>query len=650
MIEMKVKSKKAKVKNRIAKYLSCNLFTFFPTIKSLTFYSQLSTLNLKHSTLHLTPYTIYLLSLFLLLPFKNLHAQYFPSKNYPTNYFSNPLGIPMQLSGNFGELRREHFHMGIDLRTNQKENLPVYAAASGYVSRIKIERFGYGRAIYITHENGYTTIYAHLNNFYDTLHSYVLKKQYAEEQWEQDFVLTPNQFPVSKGQLIALSGNTGGSQGAHLHFEIRDEKGNNINPLLFNFNIEDTKPPIIDHLYYYDRNFSTYSIKPIEITIQKAKAGLRVKDSVIYVNSNKISLGVIARDVTNTSPFKFGIYQAEVWVDSAMAFAFRLNDFSYDDSRYINACTDYVTHYTSGRNIQHLSKLPGNQLNIFSTNTSDGIIELNDTLPKQIELIIKDVAGNYSTINFIIQKNESVENAPIVVPTADELLLPNIAGSYNQNNLQLEFNEAAFYDTLPLHITYATHPIKSMALSNQYTFNPQMPVHNDYQVGLSLIQEVADSIKKKIVMVLKNKTSKHAQLPIWKDNTATATFNKLGFVELLVDTIPPTIQPIAWKNNFTFRSQTQLIIQAKDAIGEIKNFRAELNGNWLMFRRKGDLFIYDFDDCCPLGEYELKIIVTDEAENISEKIFSFARALPVVNKSKKKTLVKKKVRLKKKKR
>lgn len=640
MIGMKIKSKKTK--SKIAEYLCCYFLKLFPNLKWLTLNSQLSTLNLKPSTLNLIPYTIYLLLFLFLLPFQNLHAQYFPSKNYPNNYFSNPLGIPMQLSGNFGELRKEHFHMGIDLRTNQKENLPVYAAASGYVSRIKIERFGYGRAIYITHDNGFTTLYAHLNNFYDTLHNFVKNKQYAEEQWEQDFELTPNQFKVSKGQFIAFSGNTGGSQGAHLHFEIRDEKGNNINPLLFNFNIEDNKPPIIDHLYYYDRNFSTYTTKPIEITIQKTKAGLRVKDLIVFVNSNNISLGVIARDITNTSPFKFGIYQAEVWVDSSMAFAFRLNDFSYDDSRYINACTDYITNYTTGKNIQHLSKLPGNKLNIFSANTSDGIIELNDTLPKQIELIIKDVAGNSSFLNFILQKKDSLCSTSTNLPTADELLLPNIAGSYNGNNLQLNFNDAAFYDTLPLHITYATNPIKSMAFSHEYSFNPHMPVHNDYQLSIDLLQNIPDSIKNKIVMVLKNKASKYAQLPTWKNNTAIATFNKLGNVELVVDTIAPRITPIAWKNNSTFHNQTQITVQVKDMVSEIKTFRAELNGNWLLFSRKGDLYIYDFDEKCTIGNHVLKFIAEDEAGNISEQTYSFTKGEPIVNKKKKKTFVKRK--------
>jgi hypothetical protein len=192
----------------------------------------------------------------------------------------------------------------------------------------------------------------------------------------------------------------------HLHFEIRDENDINQNPLLFNFNIPDTKPPAFERLYFYDRNFTTFESSPNEINLLKNKLGTRVKDSVVLVNSNKISFGISAQDITNTSPFKFGIFQAEVWVDSAL-FAFKLNDFAYENSRYINACTDYVENYKTGKNIQHLSKLPGNALNIFASNTSNGVIELNDTLPKLVEIIIKDAAGNSSNLSFYYKKRYS---------------------------------------------------------------------------------------------------------------------------------------------------------------------------------------------------------------------------------------------------
>src|SRR4051812_23950804 len=191
------------------------------------------------------------------------------SSSFPKGYFRNPLDIPIQLAANFGELRPNHFHMGLDIRTQQRENLRVYAAAEGYVSRVKIERFGFGHAIYITHPNGYTTLYAHLNDLYEPLNNYLREKQYAEQRWEQDFELRPDQFPVVKGQFVAYSGNTGGSAGPHLHFEIRDTKTEkNLNPWLFDFGLTDHIKPSIFRLYYYDRRYSTYQSGPVSVPVK----------------------------------------------------------------------------------------------------------------------------------------------------------------------------------------------------------------------------------------------------------------------------------------------------------------------------------------------------------------------------------------------
>src|SRR5688500_4548093 len=151
--------------------------------------------------------------------------------SYPQGYFRNPLGIPMLLSGNFGELRPNHYHMGLDLKTLARENLPVYAAAEGYIARIKIEPAGFGRAIYVNHPNGYTTVYAHLNAFNTPLDQWVKQQQYEQESWKVFLELKPDQFPVKKGDFLAYSGNTGGSQAPHVHFEMRRTNGDvNVNP------------------------------------------------------------------------------------------------------------------------------------------------------------------------------------------------------------------------------------------------------------------------------------------------------------------------------------------------------------------------------------------------------------------------------------
>lgn len=190
--------------------------------------------------------------------------------NYPKYYFRNPLGIPMELTANMGELRSNHWHMGLDLRTQQKENLPVYAAAAGYISKVRIEPFGYGRSIFINHPNGLTTVYGHLNDFFPALEKYVTEQQYKNQVWAIELDFSKTQFPVFKSQLIAYSGNTGSSQGPHLHFEIRDTKTSRcLNPLLFGFPVKDDVPPEIIRLGLYNRSISLYRQSPQIFSLKK---------------------------------------------------------------------------------------------------------------------------------------------------------------------------------------------------------------------------------------------------------------------------------------------------------------------------------------------------------------------------------------------
>src|SRR5215207_1863800 len=213
-----------------------------------------------------------------------------PAQTYPRNYFRHPLVIPMQLVANFGEIRTNHWHMGLDIRTQQKVNLPVYAAAEGYISRVVVEPGGFGQAIYIDHPNGYTTLYAHLNSFYPALAAYVKSQQYIRESWMVNLAIPSNLFPVKKGELIGLSGSTGGSEGPHVHFEIRDtETENCLNPLLFKFPVPDAVPPAISRLAMYDRNRSTYEQSPQLLALKKTGSIYTVSGGSIKVGSDRIS-------------------------------------------------------------------------------------------------------------------------------------------------------------------------------------------------------------------------------------------------------------------------------------------------------------------------------------------------------------------------
>ena len=214
---------------------------------------------------------------FIILFFSSL--SFFAQNNYPKDYFRSPLDIPLQLSGNFGELRSNHFHAGFDFKTQQKEGLNVYAAAEGYISRIKITHAGYGKAIYITHPNGYTTVYGHLQSGFGEIEKFIIKEQYKAKSYEIELLLQPTDLIITKGQIIAISGNTGGSDGPHLHFEIRDTASEKIiNPMYFGFDteIKDTKKPFFMGLYVYpidENSVVNQSKRPLLLTYDQQVNG-----------------------------------------------------------------------------------------------------------------------------------------------------------------------------------------------------------------------------------------------------------------------------------------------------------------------------------------------------------------------------------------
>ncbi|WP_431212323.1 M23 family metallopeptidase [Puia sp. P3] len=274
-----------------------------------------------------------------LTPATSTPGSLFPAVSYPVDYFRDPLAVPISLAANFGELRPNHYHMGLDIRTQHRENLPVFAAADGYVARVQIEPAGFGLAIYIRHPNGYTTVYGHLNQFFPGLAEYVSQQQYKQRSWQVDLDIPSSMFPVKKGAFIAYSGNTGGSQGPHLHFEIRRTAGDvNQNPLLFGLPVPDNVPPVFARLAWYDRNLGIYEQSPHILPVRKAAAARRGKlpapTSVPPLRS-----GGSAPSSTSPSP--------KSWIST-------LINFVENEGREGNGCLDNFSFFADSRDEPHL--------------------------------------------------------------------------------------------------------------------------------------------------------------------------------------------------------------------------------------------------------------------------------------------------------
>ncbi len=547
-----------------------------------------------------------------------LFGQIFIPKNYPKHYFAWPVQAKVALAANFGELRPNHYHMGLDCKTDQKENVPVLAAAAGYIAKVKIEPFGFGRCIYINHNNGLTTLYAHLNTFYPALEKYITQQQYAAQSWKLFIDIPANVLPVTKGQFIANSGNTGGSQGPHLHFEIRDTNTDKVlNPLLFGFDIADNIAPDILRLAVYDRTKSTYEQTPIFIAIKKVNGVYTTVPATIVLPTNKVSFAITAYDRYSGSTNQNGIYESVLYANDAPVIGFQLDSISYDETRYLNAHVDYKLRNSGGPFVQHLSRLPGYPQGVYKQITGDGIIDISTEVSTQIKIIVKDTEGNTSTLQCAIKSNSNTNN---VVINQTNLFKPGYINVFENDGISLYLPETHLYDYI--HFT-CTNIIGKNGHAAFQIHNGNVPVHAMYPIK---IKNTTTTQPNKIIMHRWWGGKNDYAATTKEGNWYKASFRAFGNVELIEDNIPPTITAIGFKDGIYAAKLSRIAFIILDNGEDVINFKATLDGNWLKFSNdKGKIFVYNFDEHCPQGVHQLVISVEDLAGNKTEKKYQFTR-------------------------
>ncbi|WP_164714171.1 peptidoglycan DD-metalloendopeptidase family protein [Chitinophaga rhizosphaerae] len=561
------------------------------------------------------------IALLLMLP-QFVQAQSMPEKHYPKGYFRNPLNVPMELAGNFGELRPNHFHSGLDLKTQQRENLPVHAAADGYVSRVAVSHTGFGNVLYITHPNGYTTVYAHLNKFFPQLDEYVERKQYELESWAADLTIPPDLFPVKKGEFVAWSGNTGGSAGPHLHFEIRDSHTEKpLNGMLFGFNIPDTRDPEISRIVVYDRNRSIFEQTPMVVPVHKGKDGkYAASRPLVKVPTSKVSLGVSALDRQSNSPNPNGIYEAMLLRDGALDLGFQLDNIGYDETRYLNAHIDYKMKKGGGPYVQLLFALPGNQLDIYHDKAGeDGVIDLSDGQAHPVTVRVTDAYGNTSDVKISLQQSGG-KTAEAVCANR---MFPESMNIFENNQVEFSLDEGSLYDEVCFRYSEIA---AGSGYSNIYRLHSALvPLHAGFSLRIKPTRAVPAHLKDKMVLERKGFGESVTPATAEGDGWYRGSSRDLGDFQLVIDTIPPKITLLGGiKQNANLGSATRIAFSMSDGSG-VKSYRAELDGKWLRFSRKSNVVSYNFDKHCPPGTHTLTLTVTDIANNSSTYTLTFKR-------------------------
>jgi hypothetical protein len=554
-------------------------------------------------------------------------AQPPPSRSYPKGYFRNPMGFPLEIVANFGELRPNHWHMGLDIRTQQKENQLVYAAAEGYIAFVGVRPQSFGRFIIINHPNGYSTLYAHLNDFAPELEQYVTSEQYRLQSWAVELDIPREKFPVTKGQFIAYSGNTGGSQGPHLHFEIFDtETTKRFNPLLFGFPLKDDVPPTLVKLAMYDRNLSVYQQVPRFYPVKNTDSGYIIpKIPIIKTSTSKISFAIQAYDRVSGSNNADGIYSAELIVDDQPQVKFVLDGIDYAETAYMNAQIDYRQRYNGGAFIQHLSKMPGDNGAAYHIINGTGVIELNDTIVHTVTIDTRDPYNNISQLHFQVQYSDSLAaRASASVGKHEPDFLPGQPNQFRRSDFEADIPAGCLYDRTGIVYYRGSHSSGYAVTAMHQLNDASVPVHDEFTVRIKPDRKIPDEWSDKLVM-LRSARGSSVRLVKREGDWLTAKFGDFGSFQVFADLTPPTINELGKGDTVNLSPVNRIIFTPADNFG-IKNFRAELNGEWLRFTNdKSRNWIYIFDERCPFGTYHLKVTVEDIVGNITTKEWWFKR-------------------------
>ena len=545
-------------------------------------------------------------------------------KSYPKNFFAWPIKGTIDLAGNFGELRTNHFHSGVDIRTGEgKTGIPVYAAGDGYIGRINISAKGYGKAIYIIHPNGYTSVYGHLMSFAPAITNYIETEHYKRKAFEIETQPESNLIPVKKGDLIAYSGNTGGSAGPHLHFEIRDsETGDALNPLLFGLYLNDNIKPQINSITVYALDNTKRLETGTYRFSQYGRLGVSISNPLLNLSPGTYAFGASWVDHLRKGGFNMGIQYAKLFVNGQLVFEQKIEQIPFADWRLINCYLDHSVLEEKDLKIVKLFVDDGNTLKIYPTAINQGRVIVEDGKHYTIKLIIRDFPGHKDSVNFTVNGNKT-EDANILPERIfikenplfqKQLFYPDLQNKMEwmaeDAMVKIEIPKGGLYDTIMFRLGPSGKQINGKPVWDIMSSN--IPVNDSFSIAFKP-EFLISNPEKYLIIRLTRGGAKKPEGGIWEDGYLKTKAKMLGQFYYDIDETAPVISGVK-VNGRNFSGK------AKDDLSGIKEITTTIDNEWILtdYEPKSDLISGKIPDFITTGKHNFKIKVTDTRGNSKE--------------------------------
>ena len=531
-----------------------------------------------------------------------------------------PMDIPVLLSGNFGELRSNHFHSGIDFKTQGVEGKPIHSVQDGYVSRISVSPWGYGNGLYITHPDGTTTVYGHLQKFSQKITAYLKEKQYEQESFNVNLSLTPDELPVKEGELVALSGNTGSSGGPHLHFEVRDtETEEPMDPIEYYKDlIKDTQAPKIQGIMVYSmpgKGVVNGSRRKLELKPVTAKNGKQTLTGKIEA-WGEIGLAVKGYDYMDNTSNIYGIKDITLTADSQVIFHSNLDRFAFDESRYLNSFTDFE-EWKEHRSFYIKSFVdPGNRLR-FIESLNRGILTIDEPRTYNLTYQLADAFGNTTQLSIQIEGKE--QPIPEVDTENTELFHWWSDNRFGAKGIRLTIPKGNLYDDLYFH--YSVKEDSAALGATHILHNKPVAFHKSAKLSLRLQTDTLENKQQYGIVRLQNGRRSWTG-GVYRNGWVDADIKEMGSYTLGQDLVPPTITPL---NPATWVSKQAIALRLSDNLSGVQTYRGEIDGQYVLFEMNSKSVItYHFDkERLARGKHTLKLVVTDACGNQSTYTYPF---------------------------